>query len=59
MKVKGHASGDEPDAVGNRNADEMAKWAAEHAEFSPYQRAQDGDRSVEDFAHNIQPIFLI
>ncbi len=26
VKVKG----DEPDAVGNRNADEMAKWAAEH-----------------------------
>ncbi len=25
VKVKGHASGDEPDAVGNRNADEMAK----------------------------------
>ncbi len=24
VKVKGHASGDEPDAVGNRNADEMA-----------------------------------
>ncbi len=31
VKVKGHASGDEPDAFGNRNADEMAKWAAEHA----------------------------
>ncbi len=26
VKVKGHASGDELDAVVNRNADEMAKW---------------------------------
>ncbi len=25
VKVKGHASGDEPDAVGNRNADEMGR----------------------------------
>ncbi len=43
VKVKGHASGDKPDVVGNRNADEMAKWAAEHAEISPYQRAQSRD----------------
>ncbi len=49
VKVKGHASGDEPDAVGNRNSDEMAKWAAEH-EFSPYLRVQS--RDVETmFAH--------
>ncbi len=35
VKVKGHASGDEADVVGNRNTHEMAKWVAEHAEFSP------------------------
>ncbi len=40
VKVKGHASGDEPDAVGNGNADEMAKWVAEHAEFSPSESAE-------------------
>ncbi len=51
VKVKGHASGDEPDAVGNRNADEMAKWAAEHAEFSPYQRAQNRDIETIMFVH--------
>ncbi len=50
-KVKGHASGDEPDAVDNRNADEMAKWAAEHAEISPYQRAQKRDIETIMFVH--------
>ncbi len=50
-KVKGHASGDEPDAVDNRNADEMAKWAAEHAEISPYQRAQKRDIETITFVH--------
>ncbi len=51
VKVKGHASGDEPDAVGNRNADEMAKWAAEHAEFFPYQRVQNRDIETIMFVH--------
>ncbi len=51
VKVKGHASGDEPDAVGNRNADEMAKWAAEHAEFSPYHRVQNRDVETIMFVH--------
>ncbi len=51
VKVKGHASGDEPDAVDNRNADEMAKWAAEHAEISPYQRAQKRDIETIMFVH--------
>ncbi len=51
VKVKGHASGDEPDAVGNRNADQMAKWAAEHAEFSPYQRVQNRDIETIMFVH--------
>ncbi len=51
VKVKGHASGDEPDAVGNRNADEMAKWAAEHVEFSAYQRVQNRDIETIMFVH--------
>ncbi len=51
VKVKGHASGDEPDAVGNRNADEMAKWAADNAEFSPYQRVQNRDVETIMFVH--------
>ncbi len=51
MKVKGHASGDEPDAVDNRHTDKMAKWAAEHAEFSPYQRAQNRDIETIMFVH--------
>ncbi|KAA0724010.1 Retrovirus-related Pol polyprotein from transposon gypsy [Triplophysa tibetana] len=51
VKVKGHVSGDETDAVGNRNADELAKWAAEHAEFSPYQRVQSRDVETMMFAH--------
>ncbi len=48
VKVRGHASGDELDAVGNRNANEMAKWAVEHAEFSPYQKMQIGDSRNND-----------
>ncbi len=51
VKVKGHASGDEPDAVGNRNADEMAKWAVELAELSPYQRVQNRDVETIMFVH--------
>ncbi len=51
VKVKGHASGDEPYAVCNRNADEMAKWAAVHAEFSPYQRVQSRDVETILFVH--------
>ncbi len=51
VKVKGHASGDELDAVGNRNADEMSKWAANFAEFSPYQRAQNRDVETMLFVH--------
>ncbi len=58
VKVKGHTSGDEPDAVGKINADEMAKWAAEHAEFSPYQRAQNRDVETMMFVHvSCVPVF--
>ncbi len=35
VKVKGHASGDELDAVGNRNADEMAKMGRETCRIFP------------------------
>ncbi len=35
VKVKGHASGDEPDAVGNRNADELP----------------NGPRNMQNFPH--------
>ncbi len=33
------------------NADEMAKWAAEHAEFSPYQRVQNRNVETMMFVH--------
>ncbi len=51
VKFRGHASGDELDAVGNRNANEMAKRAVEHAEFSPYQKMQIGDVETIMFVH--------
>ncbi|MGL5598782.1 MAG: RNase H family protein, partial [Aeromonas sp.] len=51
VKVKGHVHGDEVNAVGNRKADEMAKWAAEYGEYSPYQEHEVENKEVMMFSH--------